>query len=324
MSIAVRFAAVLVLFSPAASAQWLPQWASVWQHPEPFHGAGVRRVRVTGDGATFVAVDVTHHSRAHAALVRFDADGTFAWLREHEALDVAAIEPMPGGRIALVATGATAGATIDLRVYDGASGELAWSRGSDAARLRFDERHETRHLAIDAAGNVLVVGSDGGDFVVLRWASNGDALPTWRYATGDAAIVASAVLALPDGGAIVSGQGDSIDGGYRTVRFDAAGAMRFDDTEPGDIGNPLGPSYLAATPDGGFLVVAAPESTFGVPEATVWKLAADGARAWKTTLPNPNAPSSFDVGGFAATSDGDALVVGESVTDSRFRLMRVR
>ena len=326
MSLAVRCCAAVLLAAaaPLAQAQWSPQWIGVWQHPETFHAANVQRLRVGDDGATFAAVDVTHHSRSHAALVRFEADGTFAWLREHEALGAAAIERLPGGRVALVATSTTVGAMIDVRVYDGMTGDLAWSRASNAARLNFDERYETRNLDIDANGNLFIAASDGADFVVLRYAANGDALPTWRHDVGESDVTATAIVALPDGGAIISGQGDNLGGGYRTVRFDASGAVLFDDAESGDIGNPLGPSWLAPTPDGGFLVAAAPESTFGVPEATVWKLAADGTRMWTTVLPNQNAPMSFELRGLAVTLEGDALVVPESVLNLGFRLVRVR
>jgi PQQ-like domain len=323
----LRFAAVLAAaLALPAQAQWTPQWTSAWQHPEAFRAAGVQRLRVAADGATFAAIDVTHHGRSHDALARFNADGTFAWLREHESLGVASLELLPGGRIALIATSATPGARIDVRVYDTATGDLAWSRGPNTAQLHFDERDETRHLALDPAGNLLIAGSDGADFVVLRYAPNGDALPAWRADVGVSNVRATSIFALPDGGAIVSGPGDTLDGGFRTVRFDAAGAVAFDDTEPGDIGNPLGPSYLAPTADGGFLVAAAPESNFGVPEATVWKLAADGTRQWTTVLPNPS-PSpgmGLDVRGLVATPDGDALVVVDTAFSAGFRLLRLR
>lgn len=307
-----------------AQAQWTPQWSSVWQHPEAFRAAGVQRLRVAGDGATFAAVDVTHHNRSHDALVRFNAGGSFAWLREHESGGPVAIELLPGGRVALVATGRTAGSTIDTRVYDAVSGDVVWSRGSAIAQLHFDQRDATRHLAIDPAGNLLIAGSDDDEFVVLRYAANGDTLPAWRADVGVSAVRATAIVALPDGGAIVSGPSDTIDGGFRTVRFDATGAVVFDDEELGDIGNPLGPSYLAATADGGFLVAAAPESSFGVPEATVWKLAADGTRAWTTVLPNPSAPMSLALSGLIVTPGGDALVVADTPFSDGFRLLRLR
>ena len=144
MPIALRFAAALLAAAPfAAQAQWTPQWLGVWQHPEAFHAPSVQRLRTGDDGAIFAALDVTHHSRSYAALARFEADGTFTWLREQESLGVAAIEPMPGGRVALVATSMTVGALTDVRVYDAATGDIAWSRSSNAARLYFDERYET-------------------------------------------------------------------------------------------------------------------------------------------------------------------------------------
>lgn len=317
-------AAALACAAHGAQAQWMPQWIGTWQHPEPVRGVAASGVRATDDGVVFAAIDVTHHGRAHAALARFGADGAFAWLREHEALNIAAIERLDGDRVALVGQSAGASATVYVRVYDGATGDVVWQREFSPANLRYDERYGSRHLSVDANGNLYVLGSDDGDFVVIRYDAAGNALPAWRYATGDAKVAGSYIVALADGGAIVTGQGDSLDGGYRTVRLDAQGAALFDDTEPGDIGNPLGPSYVAAAPDGGFVVVAAPESSFGVPKAQAWKLSATGARLWTTVLPNPNAPSSLSIGAFAPLADGDVLIVPESVSDHRFRLVRVR
>lgn len=314
---------VLALTAHVADAQWVPQWLGTWQHPEPFRGASPADLRVAADGTVFAAIDVTHHGRAHAALARFDADGNFVWLREHEAPSIAAIELLAGGRVVLVGDSATAGMRIFVRVYDGASGNIVWQRESNLGRLGFDERRTTRHLAVDANGNLLVLANDGGDFVVIRYDADGNALPSWRYASGDETVTGSYVIALPDGGAIVTGQGHSLGGGYKTVRFDAQGGVLFVDTMLGDIGNPLGPSYLAPADDGGFVVAGAPESSFGVPEAQVWKLAADGARAWTTVIPNPHAPSSLDIGAFAALPNGDVLVAAADVIDTRFRLVRI-
>jgi hypothetical protein len=75
-------AVLLTLVAPAAGAQWQPLWSTPWQHPEPFHSASPLRVSMAADGATFAGVDATHHSTAHVALVRFNADGSFAWTRE--------------------------------------------------------------------------------------------------------------------------------------------------------------------------------------------------------------------------------------------------
>lgn len=321
LRIAVFLAAVAAL---PTQAQWAPQWSSVWQHPEVFRVADVRWLRVAEDGASFAAVEVTHHNRSHDALVRFNADGTFAWLREHESLGPASIALLPGGHIALIAGGSASAARIDVHVHDAASGEAVWSRGSNAAQLQFDQRDGAQHLAVDTSGSLLIAASDEDEFVVLRYAANGDALPPWRADVGIGAVRATSLLALPDGGAVVSGSSDSLDGGYRTVRFDAAGTVVFDDTEFGDIGNPLGPSFLAATTDGGFLVAAAPESSFGVPEAMVWKLNADGSRAWTTVLQNQTAPTSLQVSGLAATDGGDALVVVDTPFAEGFRLLRLR
>ncbi|HEY0229981.1 MAG TPA: hypothetical protein VGC55_01915, partial [Dokdonella sp.] len=170
----------------------------------------------------------------------------------------------------------------------------------------------------------LVRAGDGGDYVVIRTDAAGHALPDWRSATGSSEVDVSEIVALPDGGAVVSGQGSFLDGGYVTVRFDAQGHTVFSDVELGEIGNPLGPARVRADANGDFIIAAAPESMFGEPLAQVWKLGADGSRRWTRVLPNPlDDLASLQVGGLALTAQGDVLVEAFSVSDQRFRLLRL-
>ena len=320
-----KAALVAALFlARSAAAQWEPQWIGVWQYDEPIRAVLPIGVRTGADGSVFAAIDVTHHSRAHATLARFDADGGFAWTREHEVWSFAGAELLDDGRVALVGENKVDGAPVFVRVYDPQSGKVAWERESTSGRLKFDQRFDTRTLAVAANGDLLVRASDGGDFVVIRYDAAGNALPDWRWTSGGEDVSASEIVALPDGGAIVSGQGDSLGGGYLTVRFDAQGNEVFTDIELGDLGNPLGPSHVVADAAGDFLVAASPESSFGVPKAQVWKIAADGSRLWTRILTNPQDDfSSLDIGGFARAGDGDVLVEANSVIDQRFRLLRL-
>ena len=313
-----------LLCARSVAAQWQPQWVGVWQYDEPIRAVLPVGVRVAADGSVFAAIDVTHHSQAHATLARFNGDGSFAWTREHEVWTFAGLELLGGGRVALVGESNTAGPPVFVRVYDGASGDLVWQRESTSGRLQFDERYDTHTLAIGANGDLLVRASDGGDYVVIRTDADGNALPDWRWASGGEEVMANEIVALPGGGAIVSGQGDFLGGGYVTVRFDAQGNTVFNDIELGEIGNPLGPSRVRVDANGEFIIAAAPESMFGEPLAQVWKLAADGTRLWTRVLPNPKGDlASLQVGDLALTAEGDVLIAAFSVSDQRFRLVRL-
>jgi len=314
--------AISLLFACLANsayADWTAEWRGVWQHPEPMHSPSSVDVARSATGQVLAALGVGHHGINHAALARFAADGTFDWLREAvsgETIGMAALGD--GSRAAIVDGSGADGARIQVRAYDVASGDLAWS---DATRVgRFDGgAHRT---ATASNGDLLVRASDGGDIVVLRYSADGTPLSDWRWSSGQALASADDILALPDGGAMVSGRGAAIGGGYLTVRFAANGAVVFTDREDGELGNPLGSPRLAAVSDG-IVVAGAPESRFGVFKAQAWKLSADGARAWTHALPNPAGDfGSLDITGIA-TRDDDVFVALAGDPADGFRLVRL-
>ncbi|MEO8670206.1 MAG: hypothetical protein ABI411_02755 [Tahibacter sp.] len=321
-----RIGASLLLGLSAASAhaQWQPLWSTPWQHPEPIHSASPLKVRSAADGATFAGVDVTHHSASHVALVRFNPDGSFAWTRERPAQSLSGLLLLDAGRVAIVGDGGTAAAPLYINVYDATSGNLLWERQAAGGRTLTDERDDTEQVAVDSSGNILLLASDGGDYVIVRYDSAGNPLPTWRRTIdADEDVRASGILALPDGGVIVTGEGASLHGGYVTLRLDAQGSELFRDVDPGGIANPLGPAYLGIDADGNALLAAAPESPGGVPCAQVWKLSPTGARLWTRVLPNPGSlTSSMSIGGFTLAPNGDVLIVAD-MNSQPFRLVRL-
>jgi outer membrane protein assembly factor BamB len=319
-SIALLMAAA----ASAANAQWQPQWSTAWQHPETFHSATPLRVCVGADGATFAAVNVVHHSLNHVALVRFNADGSFAWTQEHVATSLAGIAFVGKGQVAIAGDGGTANSPVYVRLYDAATGDLVWSREAGGGRTRVDDRFETPQLVVDAFGNLMVLASDHGDYVVIRFDADGNALPTWRRTIDlDSDVLATAIVPLPDGGAVISGRGRVLGGGNVTVRLDAQGNEIFTDIEI--VGPfPYGPAYLGVDSGGNAYVAAAQETPNGVPRAQVWKLSPNGARLWTTIVPNPGGPTSnMSIGGFAMATNGDALIEADAGAGSLFRLVRL-
>jgi outer membrane protein assembly factor BamB len=262
---------------------------------------------------------VGHHNESYIAVVRFEAAGSFAWTHEWLAASVAGIAFVPRGRIAM--TGHThAGAPIYVRVYDAATGDLVWDREVGVGE-RFGESgyYDFQQLVVDANGNLMILTSENGDYVVMRLDPDGNALPTWRSTIDSKqSVVASAILALPDGGAILAGR-YSGHGGYVTVRLDAQGNEIFRDVEPGEIGSTLGPSFLLLDADENVVVAGSPESTFGLPHARVWKLSPTGTRLWTKGTPNPDASRAAQLKVSAFASNGDILIG----VDSPFRLVRL-
>jgi outer membrane protein assembly factor BamB len=220
--------------------------------------------------------------------------------------------------------GGSAETPIYVRLYDAATGGLLWNREAGGGRTRVDARYETPQLAIDALGNLMVLASDHGDYVVIRLDADGNALPTWRR-TIDAGsdVLATAIVPLPDGGAVITGQGRILGGGNVTVRLDAQGSEIFTDLEV--VGPfPSGPAYLGIDSEGNTVVAAAQETPNGVPRAQVWKLSPNGARMWTTIVPNPGGPTSgMSIGGFALAANGDPLVEADAGAGAPFRLVRL-
>jgi outer membrane protein assembly factor BamB len=281
-------------------------------------------VNVGADGATFAAVHVVHHGTNHVALVRFNADGGFAWTQEHVASSLAGIAFVGAGEVAIAGDGGTADTPVYVRAYDAATGELLWNREAGGGRAKVDAQVEMPQLVVDAAGNLMVLASDHGDYVVIRFDAEGNALPTWRRTIDlDGDVLATAIVPLPDGGAVVTGRGRILGGGNVTVRLDAQGNELFTDVEI--VGPfPYGPVYLGVDSDGGVIVAAAQETTSGVPRAQVWKLSPNGARSWTTIVPNPGGPTSgMSIGGFVLATNGDPLIEADAGAGSVFRLVRL-
>lgn len=311
-------AIALCVTAAPARADWMPEWIGTWEHPEPFRAILPQTLLPLADGSLLALADVTHHNAAHATLVRFEASGSFAWLRERSAFEVADASLLAGGRVAVVGSGPE----VFARVIDATSGDTVHECSWSGAQLGYDERDRTRTVAQAPDDSLLVRARDGGDLVILRCDALGQALAEWRWTSGLAAIQPDDLIALTDGGAIATARG-SIGDGYFTVRFDAAGTPTLLDGELGEIGNPLGAAHVAVDAAGDVLIAAAPESSFGVPQAQAWKVAPDGTRLWTRVVEIEGvAHPNLDIGGFALAADGD-LVIAVAPPSGPFRVLRL-
>lgn len=310
----IAFIVLGPLVAQTAAAQWQPQWSTPWQHPEPAVGALPMLVSVAIDGSTYAAAGTTHHSLSHLAIMRFNADGTFAWLQEHEAYALAGIALMGANRVAIAGDGGAIATPVNVRVYDRKTGALIWARQAGGGRVQTDERSYTPQLAVDASGNLMVLASDQGDYVVIRFDSDGNPLPTWRtQVDAQNNVAATAIVALPDGGAVITGSvgdlgGGSL-GGNVTVRLDANGTPVFTDIQMSPVlfgVFTFGVAHLGLDNDGNIIVAAAREN--GVTTAQVWKISSTGTRLWTTYLPDPPVRVGTLINGFALSANGNPLI----------------
>jgi len=303
---------LLLACTATVRADWLPHWLEPWQHPEPMRGATPVAIERTPDGGAFALVATSHHGANHATLVRFDANGGFAWLREHEATSHVAMVLFDGRARAAIVDGAA------IRTYDVDDGTPGWSDALGGASVEAG----TRRLAVSVDGDLFLRANADGDVIVARWAPDGTRRMDWRWTSDVAEMRAVDIAAMPDGGAVVAATGAAIGGGVHVVRFGADGEVLWHDREDGDLGNPLGATHVVAAGDGSVIAAASPESSHGAPEAVVWKVHADGTRAWTTVLPQEHPFVSLEVAGLVLR-DGDVFAAPQSPIGERLRLLRL-
>jgi sugar lactone lactonase YvrE len=308
----------IALATGSACAQWTPSWIGAWQYEPSPRSVAPTAVRVSDDGRIFTLLDAGHAGQGHAALARFDEGGVFAWLRERAGSFRMDARLMDGNRIAVVDQ---FGLDVRVRVYDG-DGGVAWDDQSQAGLLAAGPRR----LAIASDGGLLIPAVDGDDFIVIRYAADGQALPAWRWSPGPEDLQVDDIVATPDGGAVVGGAGDPLTGGLLVVRFDAAGQVVFADRELGDHGTTHGMASLMNVEvdgNGDVMAAGALENATGATQAQLWKIGIDGKREWTRVLANPaGAHLGVTIGGFALADDGDALVATDLGDYGPLRLLR--
>ncbi len=309
------------LLAAPVHAQWTPAWIGDWQYQTDPRSVAPKVVRMADDGRIFAFLGVGHDGQEHAALARFDEGGAFAWLRERASSSQKDARLMHDGRIAVVDQ-FNGNAGVRVRVYD-ADGAIAWEHERQAGRLAAGPRR----VAVGADGGLLIPAIDGNDFIVIRYAADGQVLPTWRWSPGPENLTVDDIVATADGGAVIGGPGHRFSGGVLVVRFDAAGQVVFHDRELGDHGTTRLLSSLVSLEvdsQGDVLAAAALENAMGEVQAQIWKIAPDGARHWTRLLENPDSPTNrVMVGGFALDADGDALIVTDLGMGGPLRVLRV-
>lgn len=291
------------MMAPAAAQNpWQPVWSTTWaaEGAASTHASVLRRAH---DGALFVGIEPGRAGTQRAGVLRIESDGKIGWADERPGSGAADdVLPLADGRVAL-----TGGPAPFVRALDASSGDLAWDSSASGAMSIVLRSFATNQIAQAPGGDLLLRAHDGDAFVVLRLDSGGQPLPSWRWASGLGEVWANSIVALTDGGAIVTGRTFDHTGGFRTVRFAADGSVVYADVELGTHGSPLGMSWVAAAPDGGAWVVASPETQFGRPGAMAWRIGADGTRLWTRELSDQSSGATTFSNGPAVLGPGDDL-----------------
>ena len=297
----------------AAQTTWQPVWSSTWaaEGATSTHASVLRRA---DDGTLFVGIEPGRAGSQRAGVLRIESDGTIGWAHERPGAGAADdVLPIAGGRIAL----AGGGTAPFVRMIEAGGGDPAWYTAMSGATLTVLRSFATNQIARTPAGDLLLRAHDGDAFVVLRLDQSGQQLPSWRWASGLGEVWANSIVALADGGAIVTGRTFKPGGGFRTVRFAADGGIVYADAELGSFGSPLGMSWVAAAPDGSAWVVASPETPFGMPGAMAWRIAANGTRLWTRTLSDQSSGATTFSNGPAALGPGDDLWIATASTSPK-------
>lgn len=291
------------MMAPAAAQNpWQPVWSTTWaaEGAASTHASVLRRAH---DGALFVGIEPGRAGTQRAGVLRIESDGTIGWADERPGSGAADdVLPLADGRVAL-----TGGPAPFVRTLDASSGDLAWDSSASGAMSIVLRSFATDQIAQAPGGGLLLRAHDGDAFVVLRFDQSGQPLPSWRWASGLGEVWANSIVALADGGAIVTGRTFGHTGGFRTVRFAADGSVVYADVELGTHGSPLGMSWVAAAPDGGAWVVASPETQFGRPGAMAWRIGTDGTRLWTRELSDQSSGATTFSNGPAVLGPGDDL-----------------
>lgn len=161
-------------------------------------------------------------------------------------------------------------------------------------------------LAVDNDGNAYIADDANSQPFVAKIGPLGQIL--WITSlTGGAGAEGTAVSVEASGNVYTAGIRKFVQGGTFAAKLSPSGAVLWNQFDPGQIGNALGPSFLALH-GSNVLVLSNPESTFGVPQYRLRRLAsADGSAAWAAYY-KPSPQNDAEATGLAVDRAGNAFV----------------
>jgi uncharacterized delta-60 repeat protein len=248
---------------------------------------------------------------------RAAADGALLWERRYNGTgnynDWPSAVAVDRGDNVVVTGRSAAGASYDYYTakYAAADGTLLWEKGYNGPSNRDDEPAD---VAVDAAGNVIVIGSSEGNLHVIKYGAADGAVLWERRFNGPAGSGGRALAVDRNGDVVVTGVSPlGIGPDYYTARLAGADgaqiwAQRFD----GPANAYDQPHALALDASGNAIVTGQSYSREGgFDYYTAKYAAADGALLWGRRFDGPDHGSDFAYG-VSVDARGDVLMTGES------------
>ncbi len=300
------------------------------------HADDAASVALTPDGGVIVAGESFNPLLvgSDVSLVCYDRFGQRLWDRSYHA------EPA-GARTGALAVDTAGNAIVCGYAWSGtaqevivvkfsASGTFLWERRLESpTRCTFGPGNLLAALALDHADNVYVSGMVGCAMGVRKFSPTGEVQWTALARTGTGAGeggIPQDITVDDAGNVLMVGLGNGPLGGHVTVRMSPTGVVLWERNEISvDLRAPLGTPRVFAAPDGGVIVVASPESSFGEPHAGVWKYSSAGVRQWVTFFPDPVAEplDDVEVTGADVLPDGSVVLAGYALSPTRCRVAKI-
>ncbi len=299
-------------------------WQQSWNSPLGENDESLA-VTAAGQGGSLTLV---RSGSATLSVLRYQPDGSLAWANAGMAqsgapADIAVADD--GG--AILASIDTVTAQLVVQHVDSVTGAVQWQRTRTLTGMSWRTAIHGPRLAVDpTTGRVRIALADHDDWLIVGYTTDGKSDPDIRWST-PAFDTPIAIVADRAGGFIVAGYEwlTQADQAIRTVAFDAEGVPRYSDREIGQIGSMFEwvPIRLALADNGGVNVLGGSESRCGVLQAILWRLDADGRRAWTTGWHPDPCQAAKPVGLYRVKDDSMIVAALSGGTVSGFHVKRV-
>lgn len=258
-------------------------------------------------GTAYSSVTGTYD--AHLVAVR--PNGSVRWVHQDRVVDESEapsqIEVDTFGNVLMLSFARNPqGAFLRLAKFT-PNGARLWAR--DVSRGTSIVNREEAALAIDAVGNAYIGNARNRDMLVAKIGPDSTVLWERTIANSQDWEEVTSLAVDPNGGVVATGVAGSIQGGYRTVKYDTAGNLMWTNNNSGQIGNTLGPAFVKPLSTGEWVVLCTPESTFGVPQYRLIKLDAAGNLLWQKDY-KPSPMSDCEATGLVVDKKDNIIAAG--------------
>ncbi|MDO1451601.1 SBBP repeat-containing protein [Rhodocytophaga aerolata] len=275
----------------------------------------------TQDGGKYAIVN-------NAYTYKLNATGTFAWIRystsgiHYDQFTLAAITVDNSGNVYVAGVG-----TGDYSDYEefnnepssdlittkyNANGDILWKSRYNSPNNGQDGASD---IAVDASGNVFVIGGSNGDYITVKYNING--MQQWvktynnTLYNGNDYAVATALDALGNLYVTGSSEGGNTGMDYATLKYTTSGVQqwvsRYNHTSNG-ADNPI---HIVVDGSGNAYVVGI--STDNTTNYATIKYNANGIQQWVTRYNTSNPNSSHHPLGIGIDGNGNVYIAGNSV-----------